>query len=152
MNSGLRLYPPLLLLPERNTQYLKGSQPEQNEAGEENLPLARLYPFDTAHYAPVVQEIGQGATPRILAVLRCSIINYPESEARLSARLIDLSSGKEAALPTAVLSQSQQDDNKIYLLELETGELKPGRYALYLTAEDTNGNPVSTSSATFIVR
>ena len=152
LNSGLRLYPPLLLLPETNTQYLKGSEPEQNETGKEHLPLDRLYPFDTGHYAPVVQEIGRGAIPRILAVLRCSIIDYPEAAARISARLIDLSSGKEAALLTVVLDQSEQDENKIYLLELETGELKPGKYALYLTASDMNANPVSTSSATFIVK
>jgi len=152
LSSGLRLYPPLLILPEESRQYLKGSEPDESEAGKEYLGLARLYPFDTARYAPVVREIGRGEKPTLLAVLRCSIINYPESAVRISARLIDLSSGEELDLPTAVLDQSDQDDNKIYLIGLETGELKPGSYALYVTANDMNANPVSTTSVTVVVR
>jgi len=151
MDFGLRLYPPLLLVPEKNSHYLKGSTPDQNEAGKEFIPLVRVYPFDSSQYSPVVQEMGQGVT-KVLAVVRCSIINYPQTEARFSARLIELSSGKEAPIPATVLSHSEEEDNKIYLLELETGELKPGSYTLYLIAEDMNANPISSALSTFSVR
>jgi hypothetical protein len=95
--------------------------------------------------------MGQGVT-KVLAVVRCSIINYPQTEARFSARLIELSSGKETPIPATVLSHSEEEDNKIYLLELETGELKPGSYTLYLIAEDINANPISSALSTFSVR
>jgi hypothetical protein len=150
-DSGIKLHAPLLLLPKKNGQYLKSSPPAPNEEGGEFLYLAQAYPFDSTEYSPLVQEMEPGLT-RLRAVLRCSIIQYDQKEVGLSARLIELSTGKEMVLPINVLGQSQDEDNKIFLLEFETGELSPGTYALYITAVEAETGPVSSTFSTFLVR
>ena len=130
--SGLRIYSPLLLVPGKNAKYLKN---EKNP-----ISLFTIFPFDPGHYSPLVSELSQGVS-RLEAVVRCSAFGIQSSEIQLSAQIINLELGEKTPLPLSVLSQSQIQENILFLAELEVGELRPGKYALYFFAQHGNNLP-----------
>ncbi|MCK4432240.1 MAG: VWA domain-containing protein, partial [Candidatus Aminicenantes bacterium] len=70
---GIKLYPPLLLKPEKGVFYLK-------------RPSA-VYPFDSSQYSPLVEELDRG-TNSVLAVVRCSFSGIRLPDIKLFANLI----------------------------------------------------------------
>lgn len=128
-DSGLRLYPPLLLVPEQNVSYLK---PEKDP-----VFLSEIYPFDPARYSPLIMEISKGI-PRLLAVLRCTAFGIQKPELKLSASLAHSLSGEKIPLVVSILEQSQDQNTQIFLIELKIGELQPGKYYLHMFADEIN--------------
>jgi len=162
LDLGIRLYPPLLLFPEKEDLYLDASDKKQRDKAGEALSLVSVYPFDSTQYVPLVDEVGQGVS-KLLGAVRCSVcdVRPPEAEPseeelsieiEFSARLIDLNSGDEAIFAPSLLQNYQDEDDLVYLLELPTGELKPSRYSLYLFAKERNTQSVSFVSSTFTVK
>ncbi len=150
-DSGIILYPPLLLIPEKNAFYLKGSATGKKEKKGKQISLLDIYPFPYTQYSPLVEGLNQGIS-KLLAVVRCSTSNIQKPEIRLSAHIIHLSSGKKTPLSLSVLNQSQEEDTQIFLLELQIDELQPGRYSLYLSAEEMTTQSRSHVMTTFLVR
>jgi len=58
----------------------------------------------------------------------------------------------DSLLSLSVLDQYEEENAKIYLIELATGELKPAIYSLYIFTEDMNNQPISYAKSTFPVR
>ncbi|MFQ6082479.1 MAG: VWA domain-containing protein [Candidatus Aminicenantia bacterium] len=150
-DSGLRLYLPLLLIPEKNAFYIKGSPTEKEKSGIEYPSFFNVYPFDYNEYCPLIEEL-KPEVSKLLAVVRCSIINIQQPEVQFSAYLIHLSTGKKIPLSLSVLNQYQEEDIQIFLIKLPIGGLQPGKYSLYLFAEEMNTKSKSHTSTTFIVR
>lgn len=146
--SGLMLYPPLLLKPEKNAFYLKGSATEKKV---KHITLLDIYPFNSTQYSPLVEILNQGMS-KLLAVVRCSIFNIYQPEIRLSAHLTHISSGERTSLSLSVLNQYREDDTQIYLTELPINKLLPGRYTLHLFAEEMNTKSKFNVTTTFLVR
>jgi VWFA-related protein len=133
--EGLRLYSPLVLTSGKKGVYLNGSAPEKGQ--EEPYSLSDFYPFDPDQYTPLVNEVSQD-TARLFVLLPSSIIRFEKPNMSLSAHLVDLSSGERKILPLTILGQHQEEDVITYSLELLTEKLVPGRYSLYLFAEDSD--------------
>jgi len=150
-DSGIMLYPPLLLIPEKNAFYLKGSATKKKEKKGKQISLLDIYPFPYTQYSPLVEGLNQGIS-KLLAVVRCSTFNIQQPEIRLSAHLIHLSSGKKTPLSLSVLNQSQEEDTQIFLLELQIDEPQPGRYSLHLSAEEMTTQSRSHIMTTFLIR
>jgi hypothetical protein len=150
-DSGIMLYPPLLLIPEKNAFYLKGSATGKKEKKGKQISLLDIYPFPYTQYSPLVEGLNQGIS-KLLAVVRCSTFNIQQPEIRLSAHLIHLSSGKKTPLSLSVLNQSQEEDTQIFLLELQIDEPQPGRYSLHLSAEEMTTQSRSHIMTTFLIR
>jgi VWFA-related protein len=150
-DSGIILYPPLLLIPEKNAFYLKGSASGKKAKKGKQISLLDIYPFPYTQYSPLVEGLNQGIS-KLLAVVRCSTSNIQQPEIRLSAHLIHLSSGKKTHLSLSVLNQSQEEDTQIFLLELQIDELQPGRYSLQLSAKEMTTQSRSHIMTTFLIR
>jgi len=146
--SGLKLHPPLLLIPEKNAFYLIGSAKEKRE---KTIFLSDIYPFDSSQYAPIVKNINKGI-PKIRAAVRCSIFNIQQPEIELSAQLIHTSSDKKTPLSFSILEQSQENDTRIFLVEFPITELQPGKYSLQLFAQEMKTKLSSYFNAAFIIR
>ncbi len=142
-DKRLRLYSPLLLIPEKNSIYLKTKK--------DSPSLSTIYPFDSGQYSPLVRELEQG-TYKLLAFVRLSITGIPNPEIQLLSYLIHTSSGKKIPISLSVLNRIKERDTQAYLVELYTGELEPGRYTLYLFAEEINTKSRSHSMTTFTVK
>lgn len=74
LGSGIRLYPPLFLIPDKEAYYLKASKPQKEKAESEPLSLINIYPWLSNKHSPLLEELDRGVS-RLLAVVRSSIIN-----------------------------------------------------------------------------
>lgn len=136
---GIQLYSPLLLKPEKSAFYL-------------DEPSA-AYAFNARQYSPLVEELSQG-TNRVLAVVRCLFSGIQQPDIQLSANLIHHLANTEKTIPAtiSILNKYQEDDTEIFLIELQTEELKSGEYFLYLFAEDRHTQSRSRVNTTFEVK
>lgn len=138
-DSGIQLYPPLLLKPEKDAFYFKKPSP--------------AYSYDSAQYSPLVEELAQG-TNRISAVVRCSFSSIPKPDIKLSANLIHhlADTGKTIPVTLSILNKHQEEDTEVFLIEIKTEELQSGEYFLYLFAEDSLTQSRSRVNTTFKVK
>lgn len=136
---GIKLYPPLLLKPEKGALYLKS-------------PPA-VYPFDKTQYSPFVGELDQG-TNSVLAVARCSFSGIQQPDIKLSANLIHhlADTGKTIPVTISILNRYQEDNTEIFVIELQTKELQSGEYFLYLFAADMHTKSRSRVNTTFKIK
>lgn len=146
IESGIRLFPPLLLAPGEKLPYL-------NLSGKmfEDSSLVRLYPFLGEKYVPLFGEAEQGIS-KVYLGLRYSTDGIQEPEAKITARLIDRESRKKYPLTHSILSTNAQEDTVILILELHLPELKPGEYSLEMIAQETKSQSRSEAIAHFKVR
>jgi len=133
--SGLLLYPPLFLIPEKNALYLKETLKEKDEKKEEPSNLFDIYPFDPKEYSPLVGELKQGIS-RLLVSVRYSCTGIKLPEVSLSAFLIQPSSGERHPLSFLTLSTKKDEETTSLLIEIKVPELKAGKYLLNLVAEE----------------
>jgi len=139
LDSGIQLYSPLLLKPEKNAYYLEKPSP--------------AYSFDSNLYSPLVEELAQG-TNRILAVVRCSFSDIQQPDIMLTANLIHhmADTGKTIPATVSILNKHQEEDTEVFLIELKTEELQSGEYFLYLFAKDSLTQSRSRVNTTFKVK
>ncbi len=150
-DSGLILYPLLLLKPEKNAFYIKGSSVEKKEKGKEALSLLNIHPFDSNQYSPLVEDLNQ-KNPKLLAVVRYSIIDIKEPEVLFSACLVQPSSGQKIPLSFSILSTKKEEETFILLIEFQTHELQSGKYFLNLIAEEIKSKSKSLITSEIRVR
>jgi len=150
-DSGLILYPPLLLKPEKNAFYLKGSATGKKGGKGKQITLLDIYPFDSSQYSPLVEDLNQ-KNPKLLAVVRYSIIDIKEPEVLLSACLIQHSSGHKIPLSFSILSTKKEEETFILLIEFQAPELKSGKYFLNLIAEEQKSKSESLITSEIRVR
>ena len=139
LEHGIKIYPPLLLRQEKDAFYLK--------------ELSAVYPFDSSQYFPLVEQVERG-TSRVWAAVRCSFSGIPPPDIQLSANLIHNSANTGRAIPASIsiLERYHDVDTEIFLLSIQTEELIPGEYFLYLFAVDGQTQSRSGTNTTFEVK
>ncbi len=138
-DHGIKLYPPLLLRQEKDAFYLR--------------ELSAVYPFDSSQYSPLVEKLEQG-TRSVWAAVRCSFSGIQPPDIQLSANLIHNSANTGRAIPATItiLQRYHDVDTEIFLLEIQTERLIPGKYFLYLFAVDSLTQSRSGTNTTFEVK
>ena len=149
LESGLKVYPPLLLIPEKEAHYLKAIKDSDEKTEIGTLSLNHIYPFLSNRHAPLTGELEQG-TSYLLAILRCSALEISEPEVNISAYLIEKSSGEKIQLSLIILSSESKDMTDVLFLELQLPELKSSEYSLGIIAEEARTG--SRSEATRLLR
>ena len=143
---GLSLHSPLLLVPGSNFLYLEpGGKKADSAAWKE------AYPYDRALYSPVPGEVPAG-TAKLFAVVPCSAAGIVQPEITLSADLIDSGSARRFRLPGYVLDKTPKNGAEIFFLELSLTGVPPGKYTLYLRADEAGTKSVSYSQTSFLVK
>jgi len=150
-DSGFQVYPPLLLIPGKDVYYIKGSTAQKDKSGIKQHSIFNVYPFDYNKYHPLIEELNRDQM-NLAAAVRCSIMEIQQPQIQLSAYLINLSSGERTPLSLSILEKYQDKDTQIYIIDLLVGELKAGKYVLYLHADELNTKITSHSRITFMVR
>ena len=150
-DSGLMLSPPLLLKPEKTAVYLKGTAVKKKEKEGEYISLFDIYPFNSAQYTPLVEELKQGIS-KLLAVTRCSIIDIQEPDIEFTAHLIQHLTGQKIPLSSSIFYCKKEEGTYIFLIGFQLPKLKPGRYSIEITAEETKSKLKSLTNTALTVK
>ena len=148
--AGIKLFAPLVLLPEKETFYMRASKAIKKNKDQESLSLNQIYPFLSNHHKPLTGKLDRG-TSKLLAVARCSVVEIPEPEVNISANLIDCKSGQKAPLALSILFSRTEDKTDILLLELQLPEMKSDEYTLEIIAEEVKTQATSEVAIQFRV-
>ena len=151
--EGLRLFPPLILTPGNKAAYFNIEQAKAEKDATEYDELLEVYPFDPSQYSPIVEDLPQN-TPHVLILMRCSVINLPQSEVKLSARLVNQSTKTKIPLKMRFGTKLADDHGHsvIFPMELQTAGLTPGRYYLYIFAEETSTGHKANATTSFVIK
>jgi VWFA-related protein len=151
-DSGIKLFPPLLLIPEEKALYLKLSHDQEKGIEKGSLSLNDVYPFLPDNFSPLVDEANLGIK-KLLAVLRLSIIDVQESEIEISAHLIDRSSDKKIPLSKSSIHAAEKREGiDMLLIEFQLPELEVGEYSVVIIAEEMTTQEKSQTTRTFKIR
>ncbi|NOR53937.1 MAG: hypothetical protein GQ536_07615 [Candidatus Aminicenantes bacterium] len=150
-DSGLRLYPPFLLVTGKKAFYLKASKLQKGETEENPLSLINIYPSLSGEYSPLVEVLDKGIS-KILAAVQYTIFNIQAPEVELSAHLIKESSGEKIPLSFSILSTREEEKTHTVLIEFELPELQPGKYSLDIAAEEETTRSKSQTTRTFLIK
>jgi len=143
--TGLSLHSPLLLFPESNFAYLE-AEAKNKDAGA----WKDIYPYDRAQYSPIIREVPKGS-PKVFAVVPCSMTGLVQPNIVLAAWLIDSVTGERLPLSFSVLNKTQRENVEIQFLEILLNDVPPGKYLLYLHAEDAGSKTMSYAQTTIII-
>ncbi len=151
LDSGIKLYPPLLLIPNRKAYYLKFSRALKDKSERTSLSLNNIYTFLSNKHSPLVEEVNQGIS-ELLAVVRCSVVNIQNPNVELFAHLIPHLSGEKFPLTLSIISSKTEQDTYVFLIVLQLPELKPGDYTIEIMGEEPKTKSKSQVTRTFIVK
>lgn len=148
---GIILNPPLLLLPENDAFYLKGSVGDEKAGESGSIALSQVYPYDRSKYKPVVEGFPQG-TRKLIAVLPCSFYSIPNPEIKPYMRLLNQATGEMSSLNFFILDKHLEEGRQFFVLGFPMDTLKRGQYILDFLAEERTTGSRSTTHTTFIVK
>lgn len=149
---GIKLFPPLLLIPEKQAVYLKLSKDQKKGTEKKSLSIKDIYPFLPNNFSPLIEEMDRGIL-KLPAVLRLSIVDVQECDIEISAHLINHSSNKKIPLPNAsILYSKKKEGIEVLLVEFRLPELEPGKYSMEIIAEEMTTKTKSQVSRTFKIR
>ncbi|MEW6455349.1 MAG: VWA domain-containing protein [Acidobacteriota bacterium] len=149
--KGIQLFPPLLLVSEKNAFYLEGFVPKKSDEKSDSLFLAEYFHFDQAKYSPLLDESLQ-AESTIFAVVPYSIVDIPTPEVMISANLIEKTSGEIFPLQVSTLSEIKKRELSLRIVNIQIPELPPGEYALNLSTEERNSGLESQVTKIFRIK
>lgn len=151
LKSGMRLYQPLLLIPEKKSVFIKLTKDSKKDAKKELLSLNDIYPFISNKHSPLI-NVSDKDVSKLLAVVRCSFVDIQKPEVNISASLVEHASKKKIPLSLSILSSKDQEDTVVLLIELQLPELITSRYSLNIVAEEVNTQSKSEVNTDFSVR
>jgi len=134
--SGMKLYPPLLLIPEESACYSETPKKRETKLGKKSLSLKNIYPLIPSEYFPLVGQLDKRVS-KLLAVMRFCIVDIQEPDIDLTTYLIQDSSAQKTSLAPSVLFRKKEGENiHIFLLEYNLPRLEPGEYIINFIAEE----------------
>jgi len=143
---GLRLGTPLLLKDGAGCAYLDTGPAATRPA----VPWAEIYTYERTALSPVSGQITKLA-PRVLAVIPYSVPGTDEPDVVLSARLIDAATGEVVPAAPALAGTSWHTAAQAVTLEIPLAGLAPGKYLLYVTAEDRVSGTMAHAQTALVV-
>jgi len=147
--QGIRLLPPLLLVPAKNSVYLEGRLPGKKEDKAPHGSWSDYYPFDPGQYSPHIGELREGPS-KIAAVVPCAVKSIPLPTVAYTAHLVN-AAGEKIPVAISSLNRVIKEDVRSQLLEFQLGDLKPGHYILYIFAEELTTKAVSHTQVPLII-
>ena len=149
--SGIRIDPPFLLVPEKQSSYIKASKPQEKKSTEESFSIKDFYPFLSNDFSPLVEDFEQGIIS-LYAEVHCSIYDTKEPDVELFVYLIDHSSEEIIPLSFSFLSSKNEGELYALFLEFEMPELAPGDYSIEIIAEETTTKASSQATRNFKIK
>jgi len=141
---GIRLHPPLLLIPRTEAAYLEG---RGGKAGS----WTSLYPFNERAEMPLLGPPPMG-TAAIRAVVPCTTADLGDYRLGFRAAFVNAATGDRTTPRVVPGDQVSAGGTVIQTLTVSLEDLSPGAYILYLYAEETIAGSLSFATASLVVR
>jgi VWFA-related protein len=151
IKSGLRLFQPLWLIPERESFYLKTAKEKKKGVQEETLSINDVYPFLSNKHSPLIDILDQGIS-KLLAVVRCSAAGIYEPDIEFSAYITQQPEGQKIPLNFSIIDSKKEKETNILFLEFQLPRLNPGDYSLNLVAEEQKTKQKALAAKNFQVK
>lgn len=129
--GGLSLGTPLLLVDGSDCAYVDAGAGRARAAA----PWTEAYPYDRTLLSPAAGEVS-GRASRVLAVIPYSGPEDGSAEITFSAGFIEATTGKAVPAPAVLVGRNWTASARAVTLEVPLAGLAPGRYILYVGAED----------------
>ncbi|MFC2166276.1 VWA domain-containing protein, partial [Acidobacteriota bacterium] len=142
-DQGIKLNPPLLLLPENDAFYLKGSLTGDEFQKNISIGLSDVYPYDRTKFKPVVEGFLQG-TPKLIVVLSCVFYNIQNPEIKPFVRLHNKTTGEMSSMNFFILDKHLEEERQFFVLGFPMDTLQRGQYVLDFLAEERTTESRST--------
>ncbi len=140
--SEMRLYPPFLFLPGRDSPIVHIEE-KTGKRDENTLFLDRIYPLLTEEFTPLVRSLCPGSQ-RIMAIFRTAAAGGVLEGAEFTASLRRAESPDSLPLPISIIEAGKGEALGSMLAELDLPALEPGDYTLEIAAQDqTTGTAAS---------
>ena len=147
VKTGIKLDPPLLLIPEKESTYLRLIKGPKKDP----LSINDIYPLLSNKHSPLVDAIDKDVL-NLLAVALCVVADIQKPEVNIIAHLIEKESGKTTELPLSILNSERKEKTDVLLLEIQLPELKSGEYAIEIIAEEESSKQRSQTKIRFQVK
>jgi hypothetical protein len=147
LQSGLRLDSPLFLIPDQESTYLRLIKGRKKDP----LSINDVYPLLSNRDSPLIGDLEKDMS-KLLAVVRCVVADIKKPAVNISAYIIEKESGNMTELSLSILNSERKENTDNLLLEIQLPELKPGEYAITITAIEINTKSTSEVNTDFSVR
>ncbi len=132
--SARRLDSPLLLVPGKEAQFIRLSEP--GKEAKPAISILSFYPILPRGCTPLVKNVEAGVT-KVWAIVPAKFEAGGPTEVELKTQLSALESGQTAALDSEILDVKEAGDNTHFVvLEISLPELDRGEYELEIALLD----------------
>jgi VWFA-related protein len=149
--DGIRLFPPLLVRPDRGALYFKTHGPAAAMDKKSGPPdLKGLLAFDPSQYVPYIeQRLYRGS--EAWAVVRCAVVEKSTPDFKLSAFLFDKLTRERFPMVLTVLEAKSEKGSRVFFVKLEVPDVEADDYTLFLVADDRASGARSEIACDFAV-
>jgi VWFA-related protein len=144
--AGLELHTPLLLAEATGSAFIEAGSGKTRG----RLSWTEAYPFDRLKFTPVVGEVSK-SLDSFKVVLPYSFRGAGQPDFGLSGSLINAATGVRMPVSLSLLEMNQNGSVGVLNLEVPMSGLSPGRYILYIHAEDKVSKAMAHVQTTFVV-
>jgi hypothetical protein len=132
------LFPPLFLTPEKGALFIEENSAKGSGGKIGSGLFAKVFHFDPAQYAPLLETTLKSGTEAWLAV-RCAVPKDFSGDIRLTASLLDAQTGEEIPVPLSVVAKNDDGGVIAYFVRLGIPAVEPDTYQFSLVAEGPGG-------------
>ena len=132
--TSLRMDPPLVLLRDTNTHFLRLSA--EASPGESSMGLPDFFPFLRGQSRPVFEDL-PGGTRILQALIRIETLPHSDPDPHIDVRIKDRAGSRSLPIPFSILDTLSREDMDYLLLELRLPEMDQGLYSLEFIARDS---------------
>ena len=143
--TGLQLGTPLMLEARTGCRLLVPTAKKAKAA----FPWGEIYPYDSALYAPVMNECTSAAV-NLEAVIPCANAAV-QSDLAVTAALVNAATGARSPVAISAMNRTPKGPLEILSLEIPTAGIAPGTYYLHFYAQDRASGALGHSFTTLVV-
>jgi len=148
-DSDLQVYPLFLLIPKKESFYVRAVREEEQE--KEALSLNDIYPYLSKNHSPLVTELDRSIR-KLLAVLRFSTVGKEKQPLDVRAELVHNLNGQKLQLEFSVVETKKFGQDDAMLLEIRLPNIEPDIYSLNISLCEPQSGLEATASRTFRIR
>lgn len=135
-DSEFKIFPPLILLPDNETIYVRSSfETKENKDEVQIVKMSPFYSSVLTNHLPLSGLLIRG-TKKVKALISYSCEKRRRPEISLNLHLIHRADGERIQLSSTLISSESQGNIYSELLELDLPELDYGEYTLEFIAAD----------------
>ena len=149
--TGIQLFPPLLVRPDRGALYFKAHGPGAG-SDKKAVPadLKSFLAFDPSQYVPYLErKLYRGSES--WAVVRCAMPENSAPNLRLTAFLFDKLTREKIPMALTVLEEKNDKTSRALFVRLAVPDVEPDDYTLFLVAEDETSGARSEIACDFAI-